>query len=155
MNGYHRIVKTRTERSAGGVIYRRWRGALEVCLIATQGGQTWQLPKGLIERGEPPEEAARREVEEETGLRGELVRPLETIEYWYVWDHGGDGDRARVHKFVTFYLFRYTGGSTKDHDDEVDDARWFPLAEAAERLSFEGERGVMRLAREQLEAELA
>ncbi len=134
------------EISAGGVIYRRQREQPEVCLIATQGGKAWQLPKGLIERGEPPEEAARREVAEETGLRGDLLQRLDRIEYWYVWDHGGE--RTRVHKFVYFFLFRYTGGSTEDHDEEVDDARWFPLAEAQERLSFEGERRVLDLAAE-------
>jgi 8-oxo-dGTP pyrophosphatase MutT (NUDIX family) len=143
-------VKTRMEISAGGVIYRRRRGRPEVCLIATQGGQAWQLPKGLIERGEPPEEAARREVAEETGLRGDLLRRLDKIEYWYVWDEGGE--RVRIHKLVYFFLFRYTGGSTRDHDHEVDDARWFPLAEAQERLSFEGERRVLDLGVEVIEA---
>lgn len=121
-----------------------------MCLISTQGGRAWQLPKGLIEDGEAPEAAAKREVEEETGLRGELVKPLEKIEYWYVWEE--DGERTRVHKYVYFFLYRYSGGSTKDHDDEVDDARWFPLAEAQKRLSFDGERGVMRLAAQEIEA---
>ena len=138
------------EISAGGVIYRRRQGQPEVCLINTQGGEAWQLPKGIIERGEPPEETARREVAEETGLHGDLRQRLDRIEYWYVWDHGAE--RVRVHKLVHFFLLRYTGGSTKDHDDEVDDAQWFPLAEAQQRLSFEGERGVLRLAAEALGA---
>src|SRR3990172_11197936 len=140
------IVKTRMEISAGGVIFRRRRGEPEVCLIATQGGKNWQLPKGIIERGEPPEEAARREVAEETGLRGELLRRLDKIEYWYVWNE--DGERVRVHKLVYFFLFRHTGGSTKHHDIEVDEARWFLLEEAEQRLTFEGERRVLALARE-------
>ena len=144
-------MKTRLEISAGGVIYRRLPQGLEVCLIATQGGKAWQLPKGLIEHGEKPEVAATREVEEETGLRGDLVKPLEKIEYWYVWEE--DGERTRVHKYVYFFLYRYTGGSTEDHDDEVDEARWFALAEAQERLSFEGERGVMRAAAQAIERE--
>ncbi len=137
-------MRTRMEISAGGVIYRRRQGRPVVCLIATQGGQAWQLPKGIIERDEQPEEAARREVAEETGLRGELLRRRDKIEYWYVWEEGGK--RTRIHKFVYFYLFRYTGGSTRDHDEEVDDACWVPLAEAQERLSFEGERQVLSLA---------
>ena len=139
-------VKTRMEISAGGVIYRQGQVGPEVCLIATHGGEAWQLPKGLIEQGEPAEEAARREVSEETGLQGELLQPIEKIEYWYVWDYG-EG-RERVHKFVSFFLFRYTGGSTEDHDDEVDDARWVPLEEARERLSYENERKVMERATE-------
>ena len=87
---------------------------------------------------------------EETGLRGELLSRLEKIEYWYVWDYA-DG-RERVHKRVYFFLFRYTSGSTEDHDDEVDDARWVPLAEAEERLSFDNERRMMALAVEAIAA---
>ena len=137
-------MKTRLEISAGGVIYRPAQEGAEVCLIATYGGKTWQLPKGLIERGEQAEEAASREVSEETGLQGELLQRLDKIEYWYVWDYG-EG-RERVHKFVSFFLFRCTGGSTDDHDEEVDEARWFPLDEARKRLSFENERRVLELA---------
>ena len=84
---------------------------------------------------------------EETGLQGELLRHLEKIEYWYVWE------RTRIHKFVDFYLLRYIEGSTEDHDHEVDDARWFPLTEAQERLSFEGERRVLQLAAQALAEE--
>jgi 8-oxo-dGTP pyrophosphatase MutT (NUDIX family) len=145
-SAYDRCVKTRLEFSAGGVIYRIRRGRAEVCLISTQGGTAWQLPKGLIEHREPPEEAAQREVQEETGLRGKLLRPLDKIEYWYAWEG------TRIHKFVSFYLFRYTGGSTRDHDEEVDEARWFPMAEAERALSFEGERRVLALARERIQA---
>ncbi|MCH8993681.1 MAG: NUDIX hydrolase [Chloroflexi bacterium] len=140
-------MKTAMEISAGGVIYRRDEGEPAVCLISTQGRTAWQLPKGIIERGEQPEEAARREVAEETGLQGELLRHLEKIEYWYVWE------RTRIHKFVDFYLLRYIEGSTEDHDHEVDDARWFPLTEAQERLSFEGERRVLQLAAQALAEE--
>jgi 8-oxo-dGTP diphosphatase len=117
-------------------------------LIATNGGKTWQLPKGVIEKGESTAEAAQREVAEETGLRGEFVGPIGNVEYWYVspWE----GEPVRIHKFVAFFLFRHTGGSTRDHDGEVDDARWFTLAEARRKLSFEGERAVMERAAEAL-----
>ena len=137
-------MKTRNEISAGGVIYRPGDGGPDVCLIATQGGKAWQLPKGLIERGEQPEEAARRELAEETGLQGELLQRLDRIEYWYVWDE--DGERVRIHKLVYFFLFQYASGSTEDHDDEVEDARWFPVAEAQKKLSFENEQRVLELA---------
>ena len=144
-------MKTRTDVSAGGVIYRGLAGQVDVCLIATQGRSAWQLPKGIIEPEERPEDAARREVAEETGLEGDLLRPLDKIEYWYVWDE--EDGRVRIHKFVHFFLFRYTRGSTDDHDDEVDEARWFPLAEAQERLSFDNEQHVLRLAARALAAE--
>ena len=137
-------MKTRLEISAGGVIFRERRGRTEVCLITTQGGRAWQLPKGIIEDGEPAEEAAQREVSEETGLQGNLVQRLDRIEYWYIWKERNE--RTRVHKFVYFFLFRYLRGSTKDHDDEVDDACWVPLSEAQARLSFKNERRVIELA---------
>ena len=134
-------MKTRMEISAGGVMFRRDADQIEVCLILTQERTTWQLPKGIIEDGEAPQDAAAREVAEETGLRGDLIAPLEQIEYWYIWTHGGDRDR--IHKLVSFFLFRYTSGSTDDHDDEVDEARWVTLDDARKLLSFENERRVL------------
>ncbi len=146
-------MKTRMEISAGGVMFRRQGTEIEVCLISTQNRTAWQLPKGIIEKGEAPEDAAAREVAEETGLRGELVSALERIEYWYVWTHGGDRDR--IHKLVYFFLFRYTSGSTDDHDHEVDEARWLPLEDARKMLSFENERRVLDQAAKAIEEEPA
>ncbi len=151
--GERSSLKTRMEISAGGVVFRRRTGEAEVCLISTQNGKTWQLPKGIIEPGEKAEDAAAREVSEETGLKGDLVRPLERIEYWYVWTHGGERDR--IHKLVYFFLFRYTNGSTKDHDAEVDDARWMKLDDARKLLSFENERRVLEQAAKAIEEEPA
>lgn len=145
-------MKTRVEISAGGVVYRDAKDGPEVCLIQTQGGEAWQLPKGIVERGEETVEAAMREVSEETGLSSELQQTLDRIEYWYVsnYDEGGP---VRVHKWVYFYLLRYTSGETKDHDHEVDDARWFPITEAQQLLSFESEQHVLRMAGESLAEE--
>jgi len=137
-------VRTKIEVSAGGVVFRLFRGRTRVCLIATRGGETWQLPKGLVERGEPLEEAAEREVREETGLRARVLERLDKIDYWYVWRE--DGERVRIHKFVHFFLLRHLGGSTRQHDFEVEEARWFPIEEAERALTFENEKHVLRLA---------
>lgn len=135
---------TRREDSAGGVVYRHGAAGLEVALIRVGEPGRWQLPKGLIDPGETPERAAVRECREEAGVDGEIERPLGEVEYWYVRTEGAG--RVRVHKRVTFFLLRWTGGDVADHDDEVTEAAWAPIAEAPARLAFEAERDVVRRA---------
>ena len=85
---------------------------------------------------------------EETGLETELVALIDTAEYWYV--STGRGGRVRFHKFVHFYLLRYARGRVADHDQEVNEARWFPIDEALGALAFAGERKVLARAQEML-----
>jgi 8-oxo-dGTP pyrophosphatase MutT (NUDIX family) len=126
-------MDTVNERSAGGLVVR----GEEVLLIALAGGQRWQLPKGHVEPGESAEEAAVREVREETGVRGRSLGPLPAIEYWFV--QAGQ----RVHKQVDYYLLEYESGSETDFDpSEVSSAAWFPWDEAIARLTFDNERRV-------------
>ena len=138
--------KIKFEVSAGGVIYREEAASLQVCLIATRGGTRWQLPKGLVEKGEPVATAAAREVREETGLEGKVEGQLEKIDYWFVWKED-DGRSVRHHKLVHFFLMRHTGGDTSLHDHEVDEARWFPISEAIKKVAFANERKVVEKAR--------
>jgi 8-oxo-dGTP diphosphatase len=129
----------RVAYSAGGVIYRSDAGGLQIALIATNGGERWGLPKGHVRRGETAEAAAAREIAEETGLRGEVQRHLATIEYWF------RAGPTRIHKYVDFFLLRYTGGALAPQEAEVDDARWFSLDEALRLASFARERDVLEL----------
>lgn len=131
----------RTAYSAGGVIYRIVANQIEVALIATDNGGRWGLPKGHVQRGETAEAAAAREVAEETGLEGAVVRHLATIEYWF------RAGTARIHKYVDLFLLRYTTGEPVPQVGEVDDARWFPLAEAMRMVSFDRERDVLEQVR--------
>lgn len=141
---------TLTQISAGGVVFRRVDWRVEVALISVGEKNRWQLPKGLVDAGEGVEAAAVREAREETGVETELVAPVEKIEYWYYATK--QGQRVRFHKFVHFYLLRYVSGDVRDHDAEVNEARWVEIDEALVLLAFAGERKVVGRAREMLAA---
>lgn len=140
-------METRREVSAGGVVYRRRRGVVKVALAARRtrrGDLVWGLPKGAVEPGESPGSAALREVREETGLEATIVEPLGDIRYLYVWEG------VRVRKRVHFFLMRATGGDISKHDDEMEDVRWFPLADALRAAAYKGEREVLERAADHL-----
>ncbi len=118
---------------------------MEVALISVGPQRRWQLPKGIVDAGETPEATAIREVREEAGIHTELLRKIETITYWYVGDKGKQ--RVRFHKFVHFFLLRYTSGNIAEHDWEVNEARWVAIEEAINLLSFKTERQVVEKAK--------
>lgn len=142
-------LPVRTQVSAGGVAFRRTSRGAEVVVVRVGSPGRWQLPKGLVASGESPEVAAIRETREEGGVESDLVAPLETIEYWYVGDDR-DGRRVRFHKFVHFFLLEYRAGDPADHDWEVAEARWAPVADAIPMLAFRSERAVLERARDLL-----
>jgi 8-oxo-dGTP pyrophosphatase MutT (NUDIX family) len=136
------------EISAGGVVVR---GDEVVVIVPTRrafdGSRVLALPKGHIDPGETPLTAAEREVREETGIEAEPVRELGEARYWY------RRDGKTIPKSVTFFLFRYLGGDTSDHDDEVEEARWIPLKEAQTELTHSAEREMIGRALASLDEE--
>jgi|SRR5271154_2623878 len=126
------------ELSAGGVVVRGDQVAVIVpTRRAADGSRVLALPKGHVDPGESPIEAAEREVREETGIVAEPVCELGESRYWY------RRDGRTIGKTVTFYLFSYVEGDTEDHDEEVEEARWIELSEAESALSHAAERDMV------------
>jgi 8-oxo-dGTP pyrophosphatase MutT (NUDIX family) len=138
----------REEFSAGGVVVR----GDDVLVIvpkrrAADGRKVLALPKGHVDPGETPEQAAAREVREEGGVDAELLDALGDVRYWY------RRDGRAVPKRVVFFLFEYRGGDPADHDHEVEEARFIKLTEAREQLTYEGEREMLARALSRLSAD--
>ena len=94
----------------------------------------WSLPKGHIEEGETPEQAAIREVAEETGITSSITKSLGVIDFWFM--AGG----KRIHKTVHHFMFTEVGGTLLAQESEVDEVSWFPLSEIVERLAYPDEK---------------
>jgi 8-oxo-dGTP pyrophosphatase MutT (NUDIX family) len=120
------------------------RGDQVVVIVPTQraadGSRVLALPKGHVDPGETPIEAAEREVREETGMLAEPVCELGESRYWY------RRDGRTIDKSVAFFLFNHLGGDAADHDDEVEEVRWIDLEEAQQALSHTAEQEMVALA---------
>ncbi len=140
-------MPTVLETSAGGLVVDLGRRPNVVAVIARinrAGRLEWCLPKGHLELGETPEQAAVREIAEETGIRGRVVTSLGTIDYWF------SAEGRRIHKKVHHYLLEAVGGLLSiegDPDREAVDAQWISLDELGSRLAFPNERRIARQAR--------
>ncbi len=130
-----------TELSAGGVVVR---GEETIVIVPTRraanGRAVLALPKGHIDPGETPAQAAEREVREEAGVEANLVEKLGDVRYFY------QRDGRRIAKVVAFFLFDYRAGDPADHDAEVEIARWMPMGDALRELSYRGEREMVKRA---------
>ena len=135
------------EVSAGGLVVdsTRTKGLL-IGRIDTKDAKRerllWSLPKGHIEPGETPEQAAIREVREETGIESQIDKSLGVIDFWFM--AGG----KRIHKTVHHFLFKETGGKIAPQVSEVDDVRWFPLTEIVEKLAYPDEKKLIARSKE-------
>ena len=126
------------ETSAGGlVVDTRDAEQARAALIGRtdrRGRLLWSLPKGHVEPGETTKDAAVREVAEETGITGQVVAELGTIDFWFV------ADGRRIHKTVHHFLLLATDGELSDEDVEVEQVAWVPLRDLAGTLAYADER---------------
>ena len=136
-------METKWEFSAGGVVYKKnEKEDLEILLIRVKN--RWSFPKGNIERGEPKDEAALREVKEETGVDAEIIEYLGEVDYWY------SMDLYRIHKFVYYYLMRYKGGKITPQKEEIDEAKFFSINEVENILTYPTDKKIFERAVEAL-----
>ncbi len=127
------------EVSAGGLVVDK-SGELGLLIgrIDKRGRMLWSLPKGHIEEGESPEEAALREVREETGIKSSITRSLGVIDFWFM------AEGKRIHKTVHHFLFAEKSGRLEAQLSEVDDVKWFPLDDIAKTLAYPDERKLIQ-----------
>jgi len=153
------------EFSAGGVVYKHGVPLNEdtrnttknIVVLVCQHSQHhgWVFPKGLIDkkesgimnhesRRETKEEAALREVKEETGISGKIIKPLTPVTYWYAFQ------REKIKKTVYYFLMEYVSGNTTDHDFEMENVEWLPIDKVENRLTYKSDKEVWRVAKEKI-----
>jgi 8-oxo-dGTP diphosphatase len=138
-------MRIKYEVSAGGLVLRRSGVGYDALLIGRGTPRLWSLPKGHVEARETHEQAAVREVREETGCWAEIITKLSDISYWFYIN------RSKRKKSVHFYLMRYLSGDTGNHDHEVDEAAWFDIKSAKRALKYVNEKRLIDLGLEYLE----
>lgn len=142
----------RFEFSAGGIVYKKQETKnekQEILILVAQHSQHhgWVFPKGLIAdhvKGESKEETAVREVKEETGIIGKIVKPLEPVTYWYVFDG------EKIKKTVYYFIMEYVKGNTKNHDFEMENVEWIPENEVENKLTYKSDKQVWKEAKKLL-----
>jgi 8-oxo-dGTP diphosphatase len=124
-------------KAAGGVVWRRGPGGVEVAVVHRPHRGDWSLPKGKLDPGESWEQAALREVQEEIGLTCRLGRELPAISYH---------DQKGRSKVVRYWLMEPEGGGSGEFrpNDEVDELRWLIPSAAAELLTYPHDRELVR-----------
>lgn len=127
------------EFSAGGIVFND-KG--EVLVTEHSQNKHWSFPKGLIDPGQTPEQAAVREVREEGGVDAEIIQKVGYSKYVYTLK------REKIFKVVTYFLMKYLSGDPKDHDWEVSDIGWFEPEAALKKLTFSHDKELLKKALE-------
>lgn len=140
------------EESAGGIVFRRTQSTWEILLIQDRYGY-WTFPKGKKEPNETDEQTALREIEEETQMKGNIIKKLDTTNYLY--RHPVHG--TKIQKTVTYFLVQATGGTIKPQEEEIDDVKWVTLKQADQLLAqsgYQNNQHVFQLAKRELKRKI-
>jgi 8-oxo-dGTP diphosphatase len=136
------------EFSAGGVVYKKENNTLYILVCQHSGHHGWVFPKGLIgdhKRGEGKEETALREVMEETGAVGRIIKPLTPETFWYQWE----GEKRK--KTVYYFVMEYVSGDIINHDHEMEQVEWISMGEVVARLTYPTDKKVWEEAKAVIE----
>lgn len=143
------LQKTKFEHSAGGIVFKKEGGQIFILLCQHSQHHGWGFPKGLIGDkdefiGQTKEETALREVEEETGAIGKIIKSLAPVTYWYKMA----GVKRR--KTVYYFLMQFIRGDITKHDWEMENVEWLPGEKVRERLTHDADKKVWEKAKKML-----
>lgn len=137
------------EFSAGGIVLKKDGKKIEVLVAQHSQHHGWVFPKGLIGdhvKGEKKEDTAIREVEEETGIKANIVKGLPPVTYWYVFEG------EKIKKTVYYFLMEYVSGNIEKRDMEMENVEWLPIEEVERRLTYKSDKKVWQETRELIES---
>ena len=127
------------------LLYKIEQGKIYILVAQHSQHHGWVFPKGLIgdhKKGETKESTALREVEEETGVVGEILQPLTPTTFWYQFKG------EKIKKTVYYFIMKYVGGDITKHDFEMENVEWVPIGEVESRLTFKGDKKVWEEAKQ-------
>jgi len=131
------------EFSAGGIVFKKEAGKLRILVSQHSQHHGWVFPKGFIAdtiKGESKEETALREVEEETGIKGKILEPLDPITYWYQMDN------EKHKKTVYYFIMEKVGGDITNHDWEMEQVEWLSINDVMGRLTYPSDKKMWKKA---------
>lgn len=138
----------RFEFSAGGIVYKKNGGRISILIAQHSQHHGWVFPKGLIgdyRKGEKKEESAVREVEEETGIKAKIIKPLPPVTYWFAFKG------EKIKKTVYYFLMEYIDGDTSKRDFEMEKVEWIPMEEVDNKLTYNSDKNIWKEAQKLLE----
>jgi 8-oxo-dGTP pyrophosphatase MutT (NUDIX family) len=140
------------EFSAGGIVFKKEKKEVLWLVIQPEGGGhwsqgRWQFPKGMIEEGEKAQETAKRETEEETGVKARVIKKVDDLRIFFF-----DEEKNKIFKTISLFLMSYEGeGERKEDQERIAEIAWLPYREAYERLTFGTEKKALEKAKKALE----